>query len=283
MTGLVLEGGGMRGLFSSGIMDVWMEHGIRFDGIIGVSAGATFGCNYKSHQPGRALRYNMRFKDDPRYMSWGAFRKTGDFVTAKFSYHYLPEKLDIFDKEAFKDDPTEFYVVTTDVDTAQPCYKRLMEVDYEMLEWLRASASLPILSRPVPLDGHSYLDGGISDSIPLKFFQSKGYNRNVVILTQPQGFKKKRTKLIPLFKLTMRKYPAIIKAMERRHIMYNDELDYLSTQEALGDTLIITPEDALPIGRTSQDAVKMQQIYEMGRKKGLEYLERVKDFIGKAS
>lgn len=279
MTGLVLEGGGMRGLFSAGVMDVMMENGIRFDGIIGVSAGATFGCNYKSLQPGRVLRYNMRFKDDPRYMGWKAFWKTGDFVTAKFSYHYLPEKLDIFDKETFANNPAKFYLVTTDVETGKPCYRHFEKVDYEMLEWLRASASLPILSTPVELEGHRYLDGGISDSIPLRYFQGEGFDRNVVILTQPLGFRKKRTKLIPLFKATMRRYPAIIKAMERRHIMYNEELDYLAEQTTLGNTLLISPDAAIPIGRTSRNGDKMQMVYEMGRKTGEAYLERIKNFV----
>lgn len=270
----------MRGLFTAGIIDVWMENGIRFDGIIGVSAGATFGCNYKSHQSGRVLRYNMRFKDDPRYMGWRSFWKTGDFVGAEFSYHYMPENLDIFDKEAYKADPTEFYVVATDVETGKPAYRKLMEVNDAMLEWLRASASLPILSRPVPLEGRHYLDGGISDSIPLRYFQQQGFDRNVVILTQPQGFRKKRTKLIPIFKLTMRKYPAIIRAMEHRHEMYNSELDYIAEQEALGNTLIITPDDALDISRTSSDGEKMKQIYNLGRKTGEENLDKIREFLG---
>lgn len=280
-TGLVLEGGGMRGLFSAGVMDVMMENGIEFDGIVGVSAGATFGCNYKSRQPGRALRYNLRFRNDPKYMGWRSLLRTGDIVGASFSYHYMPMKLDIFDTEAYDKNPTEFHVVCTDADTGEAVYRRLDHIDYEALEWMRASASLPIVSRPVCIGDRRLLDGGIADSIPLRYFESEGYKRNIVILTQPKGYKKKRTKLMPIFHLTMRDYPAIIEYMNRRHIMYNRELDYVTSQQSAGNCIIICPDDTLPIGRTSKNADKMQLVYEMGRKAGLARLDKIKEFIKK--
>ncbi len=278
-TGLVLEGGGMRGLFTAGVMDVMMEHGIRFDGIVGVSAGASFGCNYKSHQPGRVLRYNIRFKDDPRYMGLRSLLRTGDLVAAKFSYHTLPNELDLFDYETYNSDPAEFHVVCTDVLTGEPVYHRLDKINDEGLDWIRASASMPLVSRPVSLGGHLLLDGGISDSIPLRYFQEQGFERNVVILTQPKGFYKKRTKLMPLFHLFMRRYPAIVQAMSRRHLMYNDELSYLAEQERQDSILLIYPQDALPIGRTEQDEAKMRRIYAMGRAKAEEMLSEIKAFV----
>lgn len=278
-TGLVLEGGGMRGLFSAGVMDVMMEHGIRFDGIVGVSAGATFGCNYKSHQPGRVLRYNIRFKDDPRYMGLRSLLRTGDLVEAEFSYHTMPNELDVFDRETFRNDPTEFHVVCTDVETGEPVYHRIDEMEDEGLDWIRASASMPLVSRPVALDGRLLLDGGISDSIPLRYFQGLGFDRNVVILTQPKGYFKRRTKLMPLFHLFMRRYPAIVRAMGRRHLMYNDELTYLSEQEPRGNILLICPQETLPIGRTEQKEEKMRRVYGMGRQKGLEMIQTIRDFL----
>ena len=278
-TGLVLEGGGMRGLFSAGVMDVMMEHGIRFDGIVGVSAGATFGCNYKSHQPGRVLRYNIRFKDDPRYMGLRSLLRTGDLVEAEFSYHTMPNELDVFDRETFRNDPTEFHVVCTDVETGEPVYHRIDEMEDEGLDWIRASASMPLVSRPVALDGRLLLDGGISDSIPLRYFQGLGFDRNVVILTQPKGYFKRRTKLMPLFHLFMRRYPAIVRAMGRRHLMYNDELSYLSEQERRGNILLICPQETLPIGRTEQKEEKMRRVYGMGRQKGLEMIQTIRDFL----
>ena len=277
--GLVLEGGGLRSLFSAGVIDVMMENQITFDGIIGVSAGATFGSNYKSGQIGRALRYNIALKDDPMYISWRSFFKTGDLVGAEFSYHVMPTELDIFDYEAFRQNPMEFHIVCTDAETGEPVYKQLDIMDYEGLEWVRASASMPIVSKPVPLKGRKLLDGGIADSIPLKHFQELGYERNIVVLTQPKGFFKKRTKLMPLFHLTMRKYPAIIKAMGRRHLMYNEQLRYLAEEEKKGNILLIYPEDSLPIGRTELNEEKMRKVYQMGRKAAEEQLLKIKGFL----
>ena len=278
-TGLVLEGGGMRGLFTAGVMDVLMEHGIRFDGIVGVSAGATFGCNYKSRQPGRVLRYNIRFKDEPRYMGLRSLLRTGDLVGAEFSYHTMPNELDVLDRDTFRRDPTEFHVVCTDAETGQPVYHRIDDMDDEGLDWIRASASMPLVSRPVSLGGHLLLDGGISDSIPLRYFQGQGFDRNVVILTQPKGFFKRRTKLMPLFHLFMRRYPAIVQAMSRRHLMYNDELSYLDDQERRGNILLICPQDTLPIGRTEQKEAKMRHVYGMGRQTGEDMIQTIKDFL----
>jgi len=277
--GLVLEGGGLRALFTAGVTDVMMENQITFDGMIGVSAGATFGSNYKSGQIGRSLRYNIALKDDPRYISWRSFFKTGDLVGAEFSYHVMPTELDIFDYEAFRQNPMEFHIVCTDAETGEPVYKQLDIMDYEGLEWVRASASMPIVSKPVPLKGRKLLDGGIADSIPLKHFQELGYERNIVVLTQPKGFFKKRTKLMPLFHLTMRKYPAIIKAMGRRHLMYNEQLRYLAEEEKKGNILLIYPEDALPIGRTELNEEKMRHVYQLGRKTAEEQLLKIKDFL----
>ena len=278
-TGLVLEGGGMRGLFTAGVMDVLMEHGIRFDGIVGVSAGATFGCNYKSRQPGRVLRYNIRFKDEPRYMGLRSLLRTGDLVGAEFSYHTMPNELDVLDRDTFRRDPTEFHVVCTDAETGQPVYHRIDDMNDVEADWIRASASMPIVSRPVSLDGRLLLDGGISDSIPLRYFEGLGFLRNVVVLTQPKGFYKQRTKLMPLFHLFMRRYPAIIRAMSRRHLMYNDELSYLEEQEQKGHIVIVYPQDTLPIGRTEQDETKMRRVYAMGRLKAEEMLPTVQTFL----
>jgi predicted patatin/cPLA2 family phospholipase len=256
-----------------------MENQIKFDGLIGVSAGATFGCNYKSGQIGRALRYNINFKDDPRYMSWRSFLKTGDLVGAEFSYHTLPNELDIFDYETFRQNPMEFHIVCTDAETGEPVYKQLDDMTSEGLDWIRASASMPIVSRPVPLEGRKLLDGGIVNSIPLKHFQELGFERNIVVLTQPKGFFKKRTKLMPLFQLTMRKYPAIIKAMGRRHLMYNEQLQYLAEQERKGNVLLIYPEDVLPIGRTEQNEEKMLRVYQLGRKEAEKHLNKIREFL----
>ena len=279
--GLVLEGGAMRGLFTSGILDVMMEAGIEPDGIIGVSAGAAFGCNYKSRQPGRAIRYNTRFARDKRYCSWQSWLKTGDLFNAEFGYHIVPTQYDVFDNQAFNDNPMPFYVVCTDVLTGQPVYKLLMESTPTAYDWIPASASMPLASRVVEIEGMKLLDGGVADSIPLSYFERIGYERNVVILTQPEGYVKTHNRLMPLMRIALRKYPRMIEALDRRHLMYNDQLAYVGKAEKEGRCLVIRPQSALPIGHVSHNPDEMRHVYEQGREAGLRYLDRLRDFYGK--
>lgn len=278
-TGLVLEGGAMRGLFSAGVIDVMMEEGITFDGLVGVSAGASFGCNYKSHQPRRVLRYNLRYGKDPRYLGLRSLLTTGNLIGAEFAYHTLPMELDIFDTATFESDPMEFHLVCTDVDTGQPAYYRMDRVTYESLEWMRASASMPVVTRPVRVDdGRRMLDGGIADSIPLRYFQQCGFERNIVVLTQPRDYRKSPAKEW-LFKLLMPYSPAIAKAMGRRHEMYNSQLDYISEQEKLGNTLIIAPDAPLPIGRVEMNPAKMKEVYNIGRTAAIRLIPSIIEFL----
>ncbi len=277
-TGLVLEGGAMRGLWTAGVTDVMMENDIWPDGLIGVSAGAAFGCNYKSRQIGRAIRYNTRFAKDSRYSGLRSLLTSGDYFNADFDYHVVPVEYDIFDNEAFEKNPMEFIVVCTDVETGLPVYKSLQKVDYDTLEWIRASASMPMVSKIVELEEHKLLDGGVADSIPLEYFESIGYQRNVVILTQPLDFRKEHNKLMPLLRMSLRKYPNMIEALDKRHIMYNHELDYVSQAEREGRCLVIRPDEKIPIGHISHDTDEMRHVYELGRAVGLRYLKRIREF-----
>ena len=276
--GLVLEGGAMRGLFSTGITDVMMEAGIEPDGLIGVSAGAAFGCNYKSRQPGRAIRYNKRFARDKRYCSWLSWLKTGDLFNAEFGYHVIPTQYDIFDDKAFNENPMEFYVVCTDVTTGKAVYKRLSESSPITYDWIRASASMPLASKVVELEGQKVLDGGVADSIPLEYFERIGYDRNVVVLTQPAGFVKEHNPLMPLMRIALRKYPRMIEAMDKRHLMYNRQLEFVRKAEQEGRCLVIRPDEKIPIGHISHDPDNMQQVYDIGRQTGERFLERIKSF-----
>ena len=277
--GLVLEGGAMRGLFSSGIVDRIMEENIYFDGLIGVSAGACFGCNYKSKQIGRALRYNLEYCNDKRYCSIRSFLKTGDMYGAEFCYHELPEKLDIFDKEVFNANSTEFYLVCTDVETGKPIYHKMDKVTYEELEWMRASASMPLVSRIVEVDGKKMLDGGIADSIPLKYFQSIGYEKNVVVLTQHRDYRKIKNSLMPLIKTVLNKYPKLVDAMARRHEMYNETLDYIWDEEKKGNIFVLCPDEKLPIKRTEHNKQVLKTVYDIGRTVIDKRIDELKAFI----
>ena len=276
--GLVLEGGAMRGLFTAGIIDVMMEAGVEPDGLIGVSAGAAFGCNYKSRQPGRAIRYNTRFAKDARYSGLKSLLTTGDYFNAQFGYHIVPYQYDLFDVETFEQNPMEFIVVCTDVLTGQAVYHKMDRVDYDELEWLRASASMPLASKVVEVAGRKLLDGGVADSIPLAYFESIGYDRNVVILTQPEGYVKHRTKLMPLMRIGLRRYPEMIQAMDRRYLMYNRELEFVRQAEREGRCLVIRPDEKLPIGHISHDPEEMKRVYQIGREMGDRYIERIKAF-----
>ena len=276
--GLVLEGGAMRGLWTAGVIDVMMEHGIEPDGLIGVSAGAAFGCNYKSRQIGRAIRYNTRFAKDSRYSGWRSLFTSGDYFNAEFGYHIVPKQYDIFDDDAFDKNPMEFIAVCTDVETGMPVYQPLTKATPITYDWIRASASMPLMSRIVELEGKKLLDGGVGDSIPLEYFESIGYDRNVVILTQPLGFQKTHNKLMPLMRIALRKYPNMIKAMDERHIMYNQELAYVTQAEQEGRCLVIRPDGKIPIGHISHNPEEMRHVYELGRTVGKRYIERIKAF-----
>ena len=276
--GLVLEGGAMRGLWSAGVTDVMMEHEVWPDGLIGVSAGAAFGCNYKSRQVGRAIRYNTRFARDARYSGLKSLLTSGNYFNAQFGYHVVPFEYDLFDVKTFEESPLEFTVVCTDVETGEAVYHRMDHVDYDELEWLRASASMPLASRVVEVGGRKLLDGGVSDSIPLEQFERMGYDRNVVVLTQPWGYRKEHNRLMPLMRMALHRYPRFLRALDERHLMYNRELDYVAQAEQEGRCLVIRPEEKIPIGHISHDPEEMRRVYELGRQVGERMIERIKEY-----
>ena len=278
--GLILEGGAMRGLFTAGVMDVMMEAGVRFDGVIGVSAGAAFGCNYKSGQIGRVVRYNTRFCADPRYCGLRALLRTGDIYSADFCYGEVPLRLDPFDFGAFERSPMEFYVVATDVETGEPVYHKYTGRADHGLDWIRASASMPVVSRMVEIDGRKYLDGGVTVSIPLAFFGRLGYDRRVVVLTQPAGYRKQPNRLMPLVRRRYRAYPRLVEAMANRHNAYNAELDYVAREEAAGRAFVIRPAAALPVRRVEKDPANLRAAYEAGRAAGQARLDALKEYLG---
>jgi len=265
-TGLVMEGGAMRGMFTAGVIDVLMENNVTFDGAIGVSAGATFGCNFKSRQPGRAIRYNKRFAHDKRFCSLWSLIHTGDLYGADFCYNQIPNQLDYYDVETYRANAMEFYIVVSDCNTGKPVYKELKTCDAHDLKWMQASASMPLASKIVKIDGYELLDGGMTDSIPLEYFQSIGYEKNLVILTQPKEYRKKPDSLMGLMKLLLRKYPAIVNAMANRSCSYNKQKDYVFEQEKTGNTLVICPETDLGISRTENNVDELQRVYEEGRR-----------------
>ena len=280
-TGLVLEGGAMRGMFTAGILDVFMEKGITFDGVIGVSAGAAFGVNFKTGQIGRAIRYNKRYCRDKRYCGLWSLLRDGNIYSRGFCYDEVPLKLDKFDFAAYSRNPMPFYVVATDIETGEPVYHEYGGWEDHTFEWIRASASMPLVSQMVEIEGRKLLDGGISDSIPLRYFESIGYNRNVVILTQPPMYEKKENGLLFAVRLMYRKYPELVKAMETRHLRYNDTLRYIEVQERAGKILVIRPEAPLPVSKVEKNPERLQAAYDIGRETAFKQMEALRAFLRK--
>ena len=277
MTGLVLEGGGVRGIYTAGVLDVFLEHGIRFDRVTGVSAGAIHGCSYLSGQKGRSIRYYRKYVSDPRFMSFRSWLTTGDIVGADFCYRELPDVLDVYDHEAFLANPTPYWAVCTDVETGEPAYIRLTDMRGQ-IDYLRASASLPYFSRIVALDGRRYLDGGCADSIPVEAMARMGYGRNVVVLTRDASYRKK-PEMTAMAKIVYRKYPAFVRTLERRHEMYNGQLQRVEELQQAGSAFVIRPSEPLEIGRLERDPQKVQRVYDRGREDALNALESLKDWM----
>lgn len=277
-SGLVLEGGAMRGLFTAGVIDVFLENDITFDLAIGVSAGAAFGVNLKSEQKGRVLRYNMRFAGKPYYASWKSWRRSGNLYAANFCYHILPDKLDVFDKEKFMTNPMDFWCVATDAATGE---HQLHDAGYVDLEWIRASSSIPFFAHPVAIHGHYYFDGGVSDSIPYDFLEQQNCDKKVVIATQPKSYRKKQSKLYPLEKVILRKYPAVVKKLATKAEDYNAVLDQMVKDEAADQAFIIRPPFPLEIGTLETDKKEMRRVYEVGRVEAEKVLPALREYLNK--
>ena len=278
-TGLIMEGGAMRGMFTAGVLDVLMENGLVTDGAIGVSAGAVFGCNYKSHQIGRVIRYNTEYCNDKRYASFKNLLKTGNLYSEQFCYHEVPEKLDPFNEAAFAASPMDFFVVCTDVKTGEPIYHKCRKGDAEDVLWMEASASMPLAAKIVKIGHYGLLDGGVADSIPVRFFESIGYKRNLIILTQPKGYIKKKNKFLPAIRAKYFRYPAFVEAVADRHERYNETLSYISMLEQAGKDYVIRPPIPLEIGAMERDPAQLRRVYETGRAVAQIQVEKIRDFL----
>ena len=278
-TGLIMEGGAMRGMFTAGVLDVLMENGLVTDGAIGVSAGAVFGCNYKSHQIGRVIRYNTEYCNDKRYASFKNLVKTGNLYSEQFCYHEVPEKLDPFNEAAFAASPMDFFVVCTDVKTGEPIYHKCRKGDAEDVLWMEASASMPLAAKIVKIGHYGLLDGGVADSIPVRFFESIGYKRNLIILTQPKGYVKKKNKFLPAIRAKYFRYPAFVEAVADRHERYNETLSYISMLEQAGKDYVIRPPIPLEIGAMERDPAQLRRVYETGRAVAQIQVEKIRDFL----
>lgn len=278
-TGLLLEGGGMRGLYTAGILDVFMENNIKIDGIIGVSAGALFGMNYKSKQKGRVLRYNKKYAKNRDYMGFHSLLTTGNIMNEDFCFNRIVNELDPVDFETYRNSPIEFYAVVTNVETGKPEYIKLDDLENkESLEYLRASGSMPFVSKPVIISNKKYLDGGISDSIPIEKIMSMGYDKIIVVLTRPAGYQKKKSNSM-LPKIYYKQYPKFVETIENRYKKYNEEVEKVEELEKQGKVFLIRPSKLIKIKRVEKDCNKIQEMYDLGQKDAIDNLEKLKQYL----
>ena len=277
--GLVLEGGAMRGMFTAGVLDVLLDEQIAVDGAVTVSAGALFGINYPAKQRGRVLRYNLKYLHDKRYMGWHSLFTTGNVVNKAFAFYELPFTLDPFDQATFAASQIDFWVTLTNIETGEPEYVKITDA-FAQMEALRATSAMPMVSRVVEIEGKKYLDGGISDSIPLDKAMALGYDKIIVILTRPLDYRKKPSNNW-LFKLFYRHYPKLIERWANRYAEYNQAVEKVIEMEKAGKIFVIRPSESLDISRLEKDLAKVQAMYDLGVKDGQAALSELKDYLAK--
>jgi predicted patatin/cPLA2 family phospholipase len=277
--GLVIEGGGMRGLYTCGVLEYFMEKDLNFNYIIGVSAGACNAASYISKQKGRNIKVNTGFLNDWRYMSFRNLILEKSFFGMNFIFKEIPDKHVKFDYETFQNAQCEFLVGTTDCKTGKALYFNKDEVS-DGFDVLRASSSLPLLSPIVHFKGYELLDGGISDSIPISKSIEDGNDKNIIILTRNKGYRKSPLKLAELIKIKYKKYPLLIESMMNRYQKYNDTLDYIEKLEEEGKVLVIRASKEIKVGRLERNSAKLHELFQNGYGDAESSYERIKEFIG---
>ena len=276
--GLVVEGGGMRGVYTAGVLDYFMEKNLYFDDCYGVSAGACHISSYVSKQIGRSMKVTLDYINDKRYCSINSLIKTGDMFGVEMLYDIIPNKLELYDYETFNKFKGNFYSVVTNCKTGKAEYIKIKDMKKDIIA-VRASSSLPLLSRIVEINGKEYLDGGITDSIPIKKSIKDGHKKNVVILTRDKTYRKSKPKFLSFFKLKYKKYPNLVKAIENRYKMYNETLDFIEEEKAKNKVFIIQPKLPVKISRIEKDKDKLKELYDQGYEDAKELYEDLMKFL----
>ena len=276
--GLVVEGGGMRGVYTAGVLDYFMEKNLYFDDCYGVSAGACHISSYVSKQIGRSIKVTLEYINDKRYCSVNSLIKTGDMFGVEMLYDLIPNKLELYDYDTFNKFKGNFYSVVTNCKTGKAEYMKIKDMKKDIIA-VRASSSLPLLSRIVEINGKEYLDGGITDSIPIKKSIKDGHKKNVVILTRDKTYRKSKPKFLSLLKFKYKKYPNLVKAIENRYKIYNETLDFLEEEKAKNKVFIIQPKLPVKISRIEKDKDKLKALYNQGYEDAKEIYEDLMKFL----
>lgn len=276
-TCLVLEGGGLRGIYTAGVLDEMFKDKIKIDAIIGVSMGALIGINYKSKQPERAIRYNLRYCNDKRYMGFRSFLKTGNIANKEFAYYKIPNELDKFDYDTYKKTKIKMYVTVTNLETGEAEYIEIKDAK-DNIEYFRATSSIPGVSKIVEIDGKKYLDGGIADSIPVKKALDLGYDRVIVVLTRPIEYRKKETEMKWL-QSRYKKYPKFMKTISKRNKSYNEKVEKIIKLEKEGKVFCIRPSKRVNIKRIEKNERIILEQYNLGKRDYLDSKEELLKFV----
>lgn len=280
--GMVLEGGGMRGVYTAGVLDFFMDKNFYPDGVIGVSAGACHATSYLSKQRGRNFRVNTKYLNNKEYLSLTSLIKTGSLFGMEFMFHRIPEELEPYDYETFNRSNIEYIAVSTDMETGKPFYKVIKDAKHD-IDYIQASSSLPLLSRPVEREGRKLLDGGVGDSIPISYMVNHGYDKNIVVLTQCADYRKGKNNLLPIIRHNYKKYPKFVEALADRHIRYNKTLDELKQLEKEGKAFVIRPSNPVTISRVEKNVEKLQALYEEGYNDALRQYQAMKEYLSNAT
>ncbi|MBR6163808.1 patatin family protein [bacterium] len=275
-TALVLEGGAMRGLYSAGVLDVFMENNIKADVVFGVSAGALFGINYKSRQMGRALRYNLKYAKEKNYMGLYSLITTGDVMNREFCFNKLVYELDKLDFETYKTYPVDFYAVVTNLETGKAEYIKIDDAKKDM-EYFRASGSMPFVSKPVEINGNFYLDGAMGDAVPLKKALEMNFEKIIVVLTRPSGFRKKNTHLP--YGLLYGKFPNFVETAKNSYKKYNETMDFIEKCEAEKRIIVLRPSETVRMQRIEKNLAKLQKIYDLGVADSKRKLDEIREYL----
>ena len=277
--GLVLEGGALRGIYTAGVLDVLLDNNVKVDKIIGVSAGALFGVNYKSNQSGRALRYNLKYCNNKNYMSFHSLLTTGNIVNKEFCFDKLVNELDLFDFETFSNNRIDFYATVTNVETGKAEYHLIKDLRNEKdSEYLRASGSMPFVSKIVEVDGKKYLDGAIADSIPVDKMLTMSVDKIIVVPTRPIDFRRRKKTAI-FNKLKYKKYPNFVDKLSNRYKMYNKEVERIIDLENQGKVFVIRPSRFVNIKRLEKNPEIIQEMYDLGVSDTKSKLKELKKYL----
>jgi len=277
---IVCEGGAMRGNFTSGVLDVIMEERLpRADTIVGVSAGSLNAVSYCSRQIGRSVRINTTYCHDWRYLSMRSYMLTGDALGTDFMFHRIQDEYDPFDYGTWEADPTHFIAVATNVDTGEAEYEEVEELPRDV-DLIRASASMPLVSRIVEMRGKRLLDGGTADSIPVQWALDQGFDRIVVILTQDRGYRKKPLATMGLVRRTYLNQEAFCEQLATRHTRYNICRDFCFDLEREKRIFVITPAEPVTIGQMETDPAKVMALYNEGRAVTKAALPELRSYLG---